>query len=75
MPKEVSIIVPDIGDFDDVEVIEILVSEGEVISLDQSLVTLESEKATMEIPATTAGTVTKIHVHLGARVAEGSSLE
>ena len=74
MPKEVSIIVPDIGDFDDVEVIEILVSEGEVISLDQSLVTLESEKATMELPATTAGTVTKIHVHLGARVAEGSSL-
>lgn len=74
MPRDISIRVPDIGDFDDVEVIEILVSEGETISLDQSLVTLESEKATMEIPATSAGVVRKIHVHLGERVIEGSAL-
>ncbi|NNL84163.1 MAG: branched-chain alpha-keto acid dehydrogenase subunit E2 [Myxococcales bacterium] len=66
--------VPDIGEFEDVEVIEILVSEGDKVAVDQSLVTLESEKATMEIPSEQAGTVTKLHVALGDRVSEGSPL-
>jgi pyruvate dehydrogenase E2 component (dihydrolipoamide acetyltransferase) len=66
--------VPDIGEFEDVEVIEILVSEGDKVAVDQSLVTLESEKATMEIPSEQAGTVTKLHVSLGDRVSEGSPL-
>ncbi len=63
--------IPDIGDFDSVEVIEVLVSEGDVVAVDDSLLTLESDKATMEIPSPVAGTVTKVVVSVGDRVAEG----
>ncbi len=63
--------IPDIGDFDSVEVIEILVSEGDVVEVDDSLLTLESDKATMEIPSPVAGTVTKISVSVGDQVSEG----
>src|SRR3954469_3666099 len=64
--------VPDIGDFTDVPVIEFLVSEGETVEVDSPLVTLESDKATMEIPAPVAGVVDKLLVKLGDKVSEGT---
>jgi dihydrolipoamide dehydrogenase len=66
--------VPDIGDFADVPVIEIHVSPGDQVALDDPLVTLESDKATMDIPAPQAGTVKQLQVALGDRVSEGSVL-
>jgi dihydrolipoamide dehydrogenase len=66
--------VPDIGDFTDVPVIEILVAPGDTIALEDPLVTLESDKATMEIPAPLAGVVKQIRVAIGDRVSEGSVL-
>ncbi len=63
--------IPDIGDFDSVEVIEVLVAEGDVVAVDDSLVTLESDKATMEIPSPVSGKVTKVTVKVGDSVAEG----
>lgn len=63
--------VPDIGDFDSVEVIEVLISEGDVVAEDDSLITLESDKATMEIPSPVAGKVTKVTVSVGDKVSEG----
>jgi dihydrolipoamide dehydrogenase len=66
--------VPDIGDFDDVPVIEILVSVGDAVSAEDPLVSLESDKATMDVPAPFAGTVEAIAVSVGDRVAEGSVL-
>ncbi len=66
--------VPDIGDFDDVPVIEILVAVGDEVSAEDPLVTLESDKATMDVPAPFAGTVRKLSVAIGDRVSEGSVL-
>jgi dihydrolipoamide dehydrogenase len=66
--------VPDIGDFSDVPVIEILVSVGDEVSPEDPLVTLESDKATMDVPAPFAGVVSKLSVALGDRVSEGSVL-
>jgi pyruvate dehydrogenase E2 component (dihydrolipoamide acetyltransferase) len=66
--------VPDIGDFDEVPVIEILVSVGDTVAVEDPLVTLESDKATMDVPAPTAGVVREINVSLGDRVAQGSIL-
>ena len=63
--------IPDIGDFADVEVIEVLVQPGDQISIETPLLTLESDKATMEIPAPYAGVVKKIHVAVGDRVSQG----
>ena len=74
MSHEIQVRVPDIGDFDDVPVIEILVAEGEAVEPEQSLVTLESDKATMEVPAPTAGTVQSLAVALGDTVSEGCLL-
>ncbi|HEX5304671.1 MAG TPA: dihydrolipoyllysine-residue acetyltransferase [Dyella sp.] len=64
--------VPDIGGFDSVPVIEILVQVGDSVSKDQSLITLESDKATMEVPAPFAGVVKEIKLKVGDEVAEGS---
>ncbi|RBG92802.1 dihydrolipoamide acetyltransferase, partial [Xanthomonas oryzae pv. oryzae] len=58
-------LVPDIGDYSDVPVIEVLVSVGDTVSKDQSLVTLESDKATMEVPSSVSGVVKEIKVKLG----------
>jgi pyruvate dehydrogenase E2 component (dihydrolipoamide acetyltransferase) len=66
--------VPDIGDFSDVPVIEVLVSEGDAVDVDAPLVTLESDKATMEIPAPVAGVVDKLLVQLGDKVSEGTPI-
>jgi dihydrolipoamide dehydrogenase len=66
--------VPDIGDFTDVPVIEIHVSAGDQVAAEDPLVTLESDKATMDVPAPTAGTVSQLRVAIGDRVSEGSVL-
>jgi dihydrolipoamide dehydrogenase len=66
--------VPDIGDFTDVPVIEIHVTVGDEVALEDPLVTLESDKATMDVPAPLAGTVAQLRVKLGDRVSEGSVL-
>ena len=66
--------VPDIGDFKEVEVIELLVKVGDTIKADQSLITVESDKASMEIPSSHAGVVKELKVKLGDKVAEGSVL-
>jgi dihydrolipoamide dehydrogenase len=66
--------VPDIGDFTDVPVIEIHVSPGDQVSVEDPLVTLESDKATMDVPAPEAGTVKQLQVKIGDRVSEGSVL-
>lgn len=63
--------VPDIGEFESVEVIEILVAPGDTVEVEQSLITLESDKATMEIPSTHAGTVSEVAVEIGSHVSEG----
>ena len=70
----VEIRVPDIGDFRDVEVIELMVKEGDEIAKDQSLVLVESDKASMEIPSPRAGRVREMKVGLGDKVSEGSVL-
>ncbi len=66
--------VPDIGDFTDVPVIEILVSAGDTVAAEDPLVTLESDKATMDVPAPAAGVVKQLAVAIGDRVSEGSVL-
>ncbi|HRD96500.1 MAG TPA: dihydrolipoamide acetyltransferase, partial [Rubrivivax sp.] len=63
--------VPDIGDFKDVEIIELMVKPGDTIALDQSLLTVESDKASMEIPSTRAGVVKELRVKLGDKVSTG----
>ncbi|MGB1581800.1 MAG: biotin/lipoyl-containing protein, partial [Nevskiales bacterium] len=63
--------VPDIGDFDAVPVIEVLVSVGDQVDKEQALITLESDKATMDVPSTEAGTVAEIKVKEGDEVKEG----
>ena len=64
--------VPDIGDFKDVEIIEVLVKPGDRVALEQSLITVESDKASMEIPSGAAGVVQSLRVKLGDKVSEGS---
>ncbi len=74
MSEAVEIRVPDIGDFGDVPVIEIHVGPGDEVAAEDPLVTLESDKATMDVPSPAAGTVQQLHVKIGDRVAEGSML-
>ena len=64
--------VPDIGDFAEVEVIELLVSPGDTVSVEQSLVTVESDKASMEIPSDSAGRIVEMRVKIGDKVSKGS---
>jgi pyruvate dehydrogenase E2 component (dihydrolipoyllysine-residue acetyltransferase) len=66
--------VPDIGDFDDVPVIEILVSAGDTVAVEDPLVTLESDKATMDVPAPAAGVVKEVVVKIGDKVSQGTPL-
>ena len=70
--EEIFVHVPDIGDFDSVEVIEVNVAVGDAVEEEQSLLTLESDKASMEIPSTAAGTVKEIKVAVGDQVSEGN---
>ncbi len=68
----IEVIVPDIGDFDEVTVIELMVKVGDTVKAEQSLITVESDKASMEIPCSQAGVVKEIKVALGAKVKQGS---
>ena len=69
-----NILVPDIGDFDSVEIIEVLVKEGDVINEDDPVVTLESDKSSVEVPSPFAGTILKLNVKVGDKVSKGSLL-
>ena len=64
--------VPDIGDYKDIEVIEVLVKPGDVVQPDDSLITLESDKAAMEVPSPVGGTVSSLNIKPGDRVSKGS---
>jgi pyruvate dehydrogenase E2 component (dihydrolipoamide acetyltransferase) len=70
----VEVKVPDIGDFKDVEIIELLVKPGDTVKTEQSLITVESDKASMEIPSTASGVVKELKVKIGDKVSEGSLL-
>lgn len=71
MTQQIEIKVPDIGDFADIPVIEVLVAVGESVAVEQSLVTLESDKAMMELPASVAGVILELKVSVGDTVSEG----
>ena len=71
MAEPIRIVVPDIGDFDSVDVVEVLVSPGEHVDVEAGLITLESDKASMEVPSTHSGVVLEVAVSLGDKVAEG----
>jgi pyruvate/2-oxoglutarate dehydrogenase complex dihydrolipoamide acyltransferase (E2) component len=68
------VVVPDIGDFKEVEVIEVLVKPGDAVSKEQTGITLESDKATMEIPSPAAGVVTQLKIKVGDKVSKGSPI-
>ncbi|MGB0128400.1 MAG: biotin/lipoyl-containing protein, partial [Rhodocyclaceae bacterium] len=72
MSQLIEVKVPDIGDFKDVPVIEILVKPGDVVKAEDALITLESDKATMEVPSPAAGTVQDVKVSIGDKVTEGA---
>lgn len=72
--KPVAVNVPDIGNFSNVDVIEVDIKVGDEVAVDQTLVTLETDKATMDVPSTVAGKVTAVHVKVGDKVSEGSAL-
>lgn len=71
MAEQIELVVPDLGDFDDVEVIEVLVAAGDSVAVEDPLVTLETDKATMDIPATHAGVISNIAVSVGDKVNVG----
>ncbi|MCE4074716.1 dihydrolipoyl dehydrogenase, partial [Stenotrophomonas acidaminiphila] len=71
MANTIEVKVPDIGDYSNVPVIEILVAVGDTVAKDQGLVTLESDKATLEVPSTAAGVVKEIKVKLDDKLSEG----
>ncbi|HWH75526.1 MAG TPA: biotin/lipoyl-containing protein, partial [Methylibium sp.] len=68
----IDIKVPDIGDFKDVAIIELLVNPGDTVKAEQSLITVESDKASMEIPSSHAGVVKELKVKLGDKISEGT---
>src|SRR4249919_4005270 len=72
MTASVEVKVPDIGGYDDVPVIEVLVAVGDTVAVDQGLLTLESDKATMEVPSSVAGVVRELKVKVGDKVSEGT---
>ena len=74
MSQIIEVKVPDIGDFSDVPVIDLFVKVGDTIKVDDAIATLESDKATMDVPSTVAGIVKEVLVQLGSKVSEGSLL-
>jgi len=71
MTNLIEVRVPDIGDYKDVEVIELAVQPGDTVAVDATLITLETEKATMDVPSTAAGIVRELKVSRGSRVSQG----
>ena len=74
MAGSITVNVPDLGDFKDVEVIEVLVAEGDQIVAESPLITLETDKATMDVPSTAGGRVVRLHVRKGDRVSQGDPI-
>ncbi len=74
MSKLINITLPDIGDFHDVEVVEVMVKPGDKIRVDDSLITIESDKASMEVPSTADGVIKELKVKVGDKVSEGSAI-
>lgn len=74
MTRLIEIKVPDVGDFKDILVIELLAKVGDILEKETPLITLETDKATVEIPAPQAGVVKEIKVRVGDKVSEGSSI-
>ncbi|MDQ6933406.1 MAG: hypothetical protein M3160_09575, partial [Candidatus Eremiobacteraeota bacterium] len=74
MPKLIDVRVPDIGDFKNVPVIEVLVAPGDAVKKEDPLVTLESEKATMEVPSPTEGIVKELKINVGDKVSQGATI-
>ncbi|MCH7696755.1 MAG: dihydrolipoyl dehydrogenase, partial [Proteobacteria bacterium] len=72
MHRYIEVRVPDLGDFDEVEIIDVLVKKGDSVKLDDPLITLESDKATMDIPSSAAGEIKDVKVSVGERVAVGT---
>ncbi|MCB1776028.1 MAG: hypothetical protein KDI50_01195, partial [Candidatus Competibacteraceae bacterium] len=72
MSALVEVKVPDIGDFKDVPVIEVFVKPGDAIQVEDPIITLESDKASMEVPSTVAGKVAEVKIQIGDKVSEGS---
>ena len=72
MADTVELLVPDLGDFDDVEIIEVLVAVGDVVALEDPLVTIETDKASMDVPAEVAGKIVSVNVAVGSKVSTGS---
>ena len=71
---EQKIVVPNIGDFEEVEIIEVLVKEGQKIKIDESVITLESDKSSVEVPSNFNGTIKKINIKVGDKVSEGTTI-
>lgn len=71
MANTQKIVLPDVGDFDEIEVIEVIISRGDVVDKDDSIITLESDKATMEIPSPYSGTISTVNVKVGDKISEG----
>ena len=69
-----TLVVPDLGDFGDVDVIEVHIADGQAVSVDDPLVTLETDKAAMDVPAVVGGTIESVLIKVGDKVSEGSSL-
>ena len=74
MSQELTILVPNIGDFDSVEITEVLVAKGDQVEAEDSLITVETDKASMEIPCTDAGVVTEVLVNVGDMISEGTAI-
>ena len=72
MTTRQEVLVPDIGEFDDVEIVEVMVAAGDDVGVDDSLITIETDKAAMDVPAPVAGKVLEMSVSTGDRVSEGS---
>ena len=72
MSQVIEVKVPDIGDFKDVPIIELCVKEGDTVNAEDALVTLESDKATIDIPSPTGGVIKELKVNIGDKVSEGS---
>lgn len=72
MGNTVNLVVPDLGDFEDVEIIELLVAVGDSVAIEDPLVTIETDKASMDVPADAAGTIVALHVEVGSKVSTGS---
>ncbi|HRE73005.1 MAG TPA: dihydrolipoamide acetyltransferase, partial [Accumulibacter sp.] len=72
MSQMIEVKVPDIGDYTDVPVIDVCVKAGDVVKVDDALVTLESDKATMDVPSSAAGVVKEVRVKLGDKISEGA---